>query len=437
MCKQNYKILDLMMTARQYELLQATDKNKTQKIRELLAKGVNPNCRHDITPLHAAARRGNVEVVKALLKAGANPNMRSLMGHTVLEFAMTSKRPLDVVCQIVDLLLRHGAKADTHGAFLHHSELARALKCARLEKLFPSLPEKEESPVLVRGSLQAQVAWAGLMVGEALGSLVAGCSQSEVQRLYPLGVHNMEAGAGAHAGRKVGMVGDAAKRAYTLHVALHESKGWSCSKVIEEYRKPASGMGKVERATLSGVQDSSLLDNGALTRVLPLALWAADHPDFDWMTAVREDTSITHTNAVCAEVSAVYVHAVLLAMKSGATSRGVYEASLAFAGEQGMSALVQDVLRRVATERPVCDGANRGSVLVALHSVFYQLLHARDFRSALEDIVNAGGEAGSNAALAGALLALVHGGESIPRPWLVKVRAVNERNYTRLLPSRS
>ena len=155
------------------------------------------------------------------------------------------------------------------------------------------------------------------------------------------------------------------------------------------------------------------------------------------MTAVREDTAITHTNAVCAEVSAVYVHAVLLAMKPGATSRGVYEASLAFAGEQGMSAMVQDVLRRVATERPVCDVANRGSVLVALQSVFYQLLHARDFRSALEDIVNAGGEVDSNAALAGALLALVHGGESIPRPWLVKVRAVNERNYTRLLPPRS
>ena len=426
-----------MMTARQYELLQATDKNKIQKIRELLAKGVNPNCRHDITPLHAAARCGNVEAIKALLKAGANPNARSQMGHTVLEFAMTSKRSLDVVCQIVDLLLRHGAKADTHGAFLYHSELARALKCPRLEKLFPSLPEKEDLPVLVRGSRQAQVAWAGFMVGDALGSLVANCSRSEVQRLFPLGVHNMEPGCGALSSRRVGLVGDATKQAYTLHVALHENKGWRYSKALDEYRKPASGMGKVERATLSGVQESSLLDNGALTRVLPLALWAADHSDFDWLSSVREDTSITHTNVVCAEVGAVYVYAVLQAMKPGASSRGVYEASLAFAGKQGMSTPVREVLRRVATERPAYDGTNRSSVLVALHSVFYQLLHARDFRSALEDIVNAGGEADSNAALAGALLALVHGGEGIPRPWLVKVRAVNDRNYTRLLPQRS
>ena len=417
----------MMMTARQYELLQATDKNKTQKIRELLAKGVNPNCRHDISPLHAAARQGNVEVVKALLKAGANPNMRSLMGHTVLEYAMTSKRPLDVVCRIVDLLLRHGAKADTHGAFLHHSELARTLKCPWLERLFPSLPEKVEAPAITRGSPQTQLAWAGFMVGDALGSLVAGYSQSEVQRLYPLGVHNMEAGCGALSGRKVGMVGDVTKRAYALHYALHQTKGWNYSKVLDEYQNTASGMGKVERATLSG----------ALARMLPLALWAEEHPDFDWQSAVREDASITHTNAVCAEVSAVYVHAVLQAMQPGVTPQGIYEASQAFAEEQGMSASVRDVLRHAATERPVFDGAHRSSALESLHSVFYQLLHARDFRSALEDIVNAGGDTETNAALAGALLALVHGAGSIPRPWLVKVRAGNERNYTRLLPPRS
>lgn len=425
-----------MMTARQYELLQATDKNKTQKIRELLAKGVNPNCRHNITPLHAAAHRGNVEVVKALLKAGANPNMRSMMGHTVLEFAMTSKRPLDVVCQIVEWLLRHGAKADTYGAFLHHSELARALKCPRLEKLFPSLPEKEVTPVLGRGSLQSQLAWGGFMVGDALGSLVASSSRSEVQRLYPHGLHNMEAGCGAHTGQKIGQVGDATKQAYTLHVALHEAKGGSCYKALVEYRKPASGVTKVEHTALSGAEDSSLPDNGALIRVLPMALWAAEHPDFDWQTAVREYASITHTNPVCAEGCAVYVHAVLQAMQPGATARGIYEASLAFAVETEMGTPVLEILRRAASERPVYDGVNRSSVLVALHGVFYQLLHAADFRSALEDIVNAGGETDTNAALSGALLALVHGAGSIPRPWLVKVRAGNERNYTRLLPPR-
>ena len=74
---------------------------------------------------------------------------------------------------------------------------------------------------------------------------------------------------------------------------------------------------------------------------------------------------------------------------------------------------------------------------MALHSAFYQLLHAADFRSALVDIVSSGGDTDTNAAIAGPLLALLFGVESIPRSWLVAVRAVNERCYTRLLPKRS
>ena len=63
------------MTPTQFELLQATQKNKTQKVFELLAKGVNPNCRFQTTPVQEAAIRGNEEVLKALLKVGADPNL--------------------------------------------------------------------------------------------------------------------------------------------------------------------------------------------------------------------------------------------------------------------------------------------------------------------------------------------------------------------------
>ena len=187
----------------------------------------------------------------------------------------------------------------------------------------------------------------------------------------------------------------------------------------------------------SGAPDTGSQDNGALARVLPIALWAAEHPDFDWQAAVREDTAVTHPNPVCAEVNAVYVRAVLLAMQPGATPQGIYESSLDFAAEQGVSAPVQDALLRAAAERPAYDGAARSSVQVALQSVFYQLLHAADYRSALEEIVNAGGSTDTNAALAGVLLALTHGVESIPHSWLVIVRASNNRNFARLLPRRA
>lgn len=425
------------MTPKQSELLQAIqNKKQNVKIFELLAKGVNPNCRYEITPVQAAVIRGDLEILKALLKAGANPNQRSCTGHTALEFAMTGKRPIELVYKLVTLLLHYGAKADEKGSFLHHSELARALKCPKLEKLFPSLPEKEETRAPERGSLRAQAAWAGFMVGDALGAPVAACSRAEVQRLYPLRLRKMEAG-GTFAARKAGTVAGTTKRAYALHASLHAAEGWLLSKVLTEYRKPSSAMGKVERDALSGAPDAASRDNGALARVLPLALWAAEHPDFDWLTAVREDTAVTHPNPVCAEVNMVYVNAVLQAMQPGATPQGIYEASLDFAEEQGVSAPVQEALLCAATERPAYDGVNRSSAPVTLQNVFYRLLHAVDFRSALEDIVNAGGDTSTNAALAGALLALTHGVESVPRPWLVTVRSVNDSCYTCLLPKRA
>ena len=131
-----------------------------------------------------------------------------------------------------------------------------------------------------------------------------------------------------------------------------------------------------------------------------------------------------------------YVYALLQAMQPGATPRGVYDSTLAFAAEQGLSAQVLESLRCVATERPDYDGEFIGWVLVALHSAFYQLLHANDFRSALVDVVSAGGDTDTNAAIAGPLLALVYGEERIPRNWLVCVRSANERCYTALLPKR-
>lgn len=423
------------MTPKQSELLQAMQNKKQDvKIFELLAKGVNPNCRYEITPVQAAVIRGDLKILKAVLQAGADPNQRSCLGHTALEFAMTGKRPIEQVYKLVTLLLHYGAKADAKGSFLHHRDLAMALKCPKLEKLFPSLPETAETRTLVRGSLRAQAAWAGYMVGDALGAPVAACSRREVQRMYPLGLRKMEAGCGAFAARKAGTVADATKRAYALHASLHEAEGWSLSKVLTEYRKPSSAMGKVERAALSGEPDAASRDNGALARVLPIALWAAEHPDFDWQTAVREDAAVTHPNPVCAEVNAVYVYALLQAMQPGATPQGIYESTLDFAAEQGVSTPVQEALLCAASERSVYDGMKCTD---ALQNVFCMLLHAADFRSALEEIVNAGGDTATNAALAGALLALTHGVESIPRPWLVLVRCVNDSCYTRLLPKRA
>lgn len=310
-----------------------------------------------------------------------------------------------------------------------------------------NLPESSLSRgnALHRAALQQKLlsstAWAGFMVGDALGAGAEFCREHEIRRAYPQGIDKMVPGFGICTDRKAGEVTDDTQMAYCLHLAIQDAGGWDVSAARLRYQEwfatDPPDVGEAVQTALQGTPLAESQGNGALMRVLPIALWAAEYPDFDWKLAAREDAAITHPNPVCGDANVVYVYALLQAMKTDATPRGVYEAVLLFAAEQGVAEAVQDALQRAAVERPDYDGEFIGWVLVALQNVFYQLLHAADFRSALVDIVSAGGDTDTNAAVAGALLALMYGVESIPRSWLVAVRAVNDRCYTRLLPRRS
>ena len=119
----------------QERLLQAARDNDTQGVLNLLEQGTEPDYRNHIYPVHAAAICGNPVMLEALLKSGANPNARSMMGHTSLQYAMTRNHPIKTVLQLVTVLLRYGAVADTHGDFKHHRQFAYALKSQELMDL--------------------------------------------------------------------------------------------------------------------------------------------------------------------------------------------------------------------------------------------------------------------------------------------------------------
>lgn len=299
--------------------------------------------------------------------------------------------------------------------------------------------EKSDSSISMTKQM-ARTAWAGLMVGDALGAPVEFCHEYEIRRAYPEGVACMLQGFGICVDRKAGEVTDDTQMAWCLHQALLDADGWdkyaAHKRYMDWFETDPPDVGEAVSAALEGEPLADSQGNGALMRVLPIALWAAEHPYFDWQRAAREDASITHPHPVCGDANVVYVHALLQAMQPGASARGVYESALRFAVEQGVAPSVLDAVQRAASERPDYDGEFIGWVLVALQSAFYQLLHAADFRSALVDIVSAGGDTDTNAAIAGALLAALYGEDCIPHQWLVCVRAVNEARFTRLLPRR-
>lgn len=87
------------------ELYMAIHNGATERAIELILTGADVNKRTQMsrrTPLHIAAKKGNIKVVKALLSSGAKINAQDRKGRTPLSITHSA--------QIIELLKSKGAK---------------------------------------------------------------------------------------------------------------------------------------------------------------------------------------------------------------------------------------------------------------------------------------------------------------------------------------
>jgi ankyrin repeat protein len=92
------------------ELLDAVFLRDTDQVRQLLARGADPDAYNEerCTPLMMATVEGDADIARSLLEAGADPNLLDGDGWTALDVAVY-RRSLDLVW----LLLQYGAAAST------------------------------------------------------------------------------------------------------------------------------------------------------------------------------------------------------------------------------------------------------------------------------------------------------------------------------------
>lgn len=282
--------------------------------------------------------------------------------------------------------------------------------------------------------------WAALMIGDALGAPAEFLYEYELRERYPNGLREMVPGFGIMTDRRPGEVTDDTQMAVCLHRALVRADGWNADIAREEYLQwlatDPPDVGETVKAGLEGHPIHDSQGNGALMRAMPLALRAARHPGFDWETAAREDAALTHPHPVCADCNALYVYALLQALRPKATRQGVYDRALAWAMQQRLHISVISALLAAASTPPDYDdnGGDRiGWVLIALQCAFYHLLHAPSPAQALITIVSAGGDTDTNAAITAPLLVAIEGMESFPPEWLSCVKQANPA-YRSLLP---
>ncbi|HEX4947609.1 MAG TPA: ankyrin repeat domain-containing protein [Blastocatellia bacterium] len=111
------------------ELLEAARKSDVEKVKALLAKGANVNAKspYGVTPLGFACSRGSVEVVKVLLDHGAEVNVTDTFYRTTPFGMVTMGKKANP--EIMRMLIEKGAKetdqALNYAITNNHPELAK------------------------------------------------------------------------------------------------------------------------------------------------------------------------------------------------------------------------------------------------------------------------------------------------------------------------
>jgi ADP-ribosylglycohydrolase len=258
----------------------------------------------------------------------------------------------------------------------------------------------------------------GQVIGDSLGSRVEGKPAAEIAERYPGGLRELGDGGVYHT--MAGQPTDDSEMALTLARAIVRDRKFDAEKVLDAYRawltsRPVD-VGMTTEQGLLGLITTGSESNGSLMRCSPIGIWAAGDPALAARTA-RDDSMLTHSNAMCLEACAAYGAALAVAVGGGSRDE-MFEAATAFAKGPAHEA----VKRAAKGIAPTDFFTHPGWALIGLQNAFW-CLHTLDFEEALVQTVARGGDTDTNAAIAGALLGAFHGREAIPERWIYPVLA--------------
>ncbi len=276
----------------------------------------------------------------------------------------------------------------------------------------------------------------GVAVGDALGMPVEGMPKSAINREYGT-LREMVDGP-----RPAGNVTDDTLQTLALAESIAEFGEFhpdhAAKRLLEWYRTDSFGIGIHTRRVMELMESGYdwrkateevervhapwTAGNGSLMRCSPIAL--RYYRDLIMLVeGSRLSSLLTHANRLCQE-ACVFFNAVLSRVLAGWDKRD----ALSFALEISAHAS-PEVLDRAEgmIEKTIEDVPSSGFVLDALECALWAWWHHEDLEEALVAVVNLGGDADTNAAVAGALLGAQYGLDAIPSVWREALRWREDR----------
>jgi ADP-ribosylglycohydrolase len=266
---------------------------------------------------------------------------------------------------------------------------------------------------------RAQGTLLGQLAGDALGSLVEFQSPAAIGRQYPDGVRLLADGGTWDT--IAGQPTDDSEMALALARSIVEHGKYipdAARRVyVDWYNSHPFDCGGTISSALNGRTNPESQANGALMRISPLGIFGANHEPAQVARWARQDAALTHPHPICQDANALFAMAIAHAIRTGCSNSELFAEILEWATQLNVDRTLREAIEGATSSPPADYMDKKGWVLVALRNALWQLLHAPDLEAGVIDTVMRGGDTDTNAAIAGALLGAVYGGEAIPRQW--------------------
>ena len=289
---------------------------------------------------------------------------------------------------------------------------------------------------------RARGAMLGLAVGNLLGLPVEGWNHREIERSYYEGVTDIDPR------EAVRPMDDDLAQAVDLGEALLEGGDHISSfagRLVTWARENGRGMGNLTNRVIQELEaghvppdaarlvyeSNRIAPNGGVMRCAPVAL--ARHRQPEMLVRDSAATCVVTHYAVTCQWSCIMVNAViamllrgvepdLRSLMSAAAADGAPD-MLAAALDDGIPAGILSTIEEGTQVVPDCSWLRRqqmliGHTLIALQCGLWAAVTPLGFEAALRQVVEAGGDTDTNAAVAGAVLGARYGAAAIPERWL-------------------
>jgi ADP-ribosyl-[dinitrogen reductase] hydrolase len=162
--------------------------------------------------------------------------------------------------------------------------------------------------------------------------------------------------------------------------------------------------------------------NGSVMYCAPLGVAYANRPD-ELATLAPALSALTHYDGRCRTAVLSVALAAASLVRGGpaeTAARSALDAVIELEGGEELEHLVG----AIGVSRPI-DGPDQGFCLFTTGIAFQALLRGGTFESELRRVVSLGGDADTNAAVAGALLGARDGARALPTEWLDRLRGAD------------